>query len=254
MPPKHEAPKGGNEIRSIIKEVIKAEMSPINTKLDSIIDDNKAFRDRLTKVESDGSKLKSDTSKILGDVKLPKADIHSNAIAIDALEQYGRRNAVRINNVRVESIPSSVRKVRDSAVTIYDTDQFVINLADRDLHIELNAGAISRSHIVGKIKNGKCQIIVKFVRYNTRRVILEAKGHLKHNVDGIFITEDLTKVRYTALRNLAGARRDGKIFSYWSRDGNLYYKLNDASKPVKVDDPFNPVLGLVRAPDVSMEM
>jgi hypothetical protein len=56
---------------------------------------------------------------------------------------------------------------------------------------------IGRSHIIGKVKDGKSQVIVRFISYRTRNKVYSNKKGLKNHPDKIFITENLTKYRET---------------------------------------------------------
>lgn len=145
--------------------------------------------------------------------------------AIEELEQYGRRNALRVLNVCKNDIPVDPNgKV--------DTDSYIIDLVRDRLHIELSPNAISRSHLVGRVQDdGKCQIIVKFARYNTRAVIFNAKKALKNYPDKIFISEDLTKVRFGAVRYLSQLRKESVIHSYWTLDGRVFFKREEKGEP-----------------------
>ena len=54
---------------------------------------------------------------------------------------------------------------------------------------------IGRSRVIGKVTNGKSQVIVRFLSYRIRNSVYTNKKALKGDPDGICITENLTKYR-----------------------------------------------------------
>jgi exosome complex exonuclease DIS3/RRP44 len=121
----------------------------------------------------------------------------------DDLEQYSRRNCLRIFGV-----PES----RDE-----NTDQLVVKVA-KDIGVDLGLCDIDRSHRVGKkISNKHRAIICKFVSHNARQAIYSNKKKLKGSK--VHIVEDLTKLRldlYTKVVKKVGPQ------NAWTLDGNIY--------------------------------
>jgi hypothetical protein len=111
---------------------------------------------------------------------------------------------------------------------VLDTDTYIVNFINDRLHIQTSAMAISQSHIVGKINEAKgtCQIIRKFVRYNTRRLVFQNKSLLKGS--RIYISEDLTPLRYKVYQGLVDFRKRDMIVSVWSSDGRILYKCKNS--------------------------
>ena len=108
---------------------------------------------------------------------------------IDELEQYGRRNAVR-----VFGIPEIKRNKKDGPVKFENTDALVLNVFKNKLNLNLSYHDISRSHRVGKPRDGRPRpIIVKFVSYRRKREVFSCKKKLKGT--DLTITEDLTAQR-----------------------------------------------------------
>lgn len=128
----------------------------------------------------------------------------------DDLEQYQRRNNLRIFGVR-ETIKEN-------------TDQLVLDIVREKMGVELKVEAIERSHRVGAKPRPRDDgttphrpIIVRFCSYRDRRRVFEEKKKLKGT--GITFKEDLTVRRLEVLRTAVdkfGVRNtwtvDGKVF------------------------------------------
>jgi len=123
-------------------------------------------------------------------VEGPRKDIESKDIKIaaakantstrtDKLEQYQRRNSLRIFGVKEETNES--------------TNQIAIDVA-RQIGVVVSPSDIDRFHRIGKSGGKKHRpIIVKFVSYDKRNEVFKAKKILRKT--GIVIQEDLTKIR-----------------------------------------------------------
>jgi hypothetical protein len=51
--------------------------------------------------------------------------------------------------------------------------------------VNLTINDIGRSHVIGRSKSGKCQVIVRFLSYRTRNLVNTNKKSLRANPDGI---------------------------------------------------------------------
>jgi hypothetical protein len=78
---------------------------------------------------------------------------------------------------------------------------------------------IGRSHVIGKHKDGKSQVIVRFLSYRVREKVYNSKKELKRHPDKIFITENLTQYRTNLVKALAELKYSRKIHAYWTTDG-----------------------------------
>lgn len=144
--------------------------------------------------------------------------IQKQAEQIDDLEQYSRRNCLR-----VFGIPESDKE---------DTDEVIVTLAKNKLGVNIDQHDIDRSHRTGP-KNGKSNrprpIIVKFVSYRNRKIIITSRRKLKGS--GISIQEDLTLNR----RNLlAKAKQHPKTKSVWTVDGKVTVLVDRNGREVKL--------------------
>jgi hypothetical protein len=123
-------------------------------------------------------------------------------VRLEHQEQYSRRTSLRFHNIDVP-------------------------VDDRG-HISTND--ISRSHVIGKVRNGKSQVIVRFLSYRCREKVYNSKRNLKNDADRIFITENLTKTRTNLVKSLADLKYNQNIKTYWTTDGRVYAKLNESSR------------------------
>ena len=131
---------------------------------------------------------------------------------INDLEQYGRRNNVRIDGLinRPDETPAM-------------TTNLVINALNDNIEgLELNHSDIDTAHRIGKVKFGnKRQIIVKFISRMTRDKLMSQKYQLKNT--GIFVNEDLTFINQHVLASLRKKLPD-EVDQAWSQNGRLWYK------------------------------
>jgi exosome complex exonuclease DIS3/RRP44 len=130
----------------------------------------------------------------------------------DALEQYGRRNCLRV--VGVPEGPSAT-----------STDEYIVKLC-ADIGVPVGVKDIDRSHRIGKPGNPKPRaIIVKFVSYRARNLVFKSRSKLKNcGYKDIFINEDLTKSRSALLYKARILTKNGKIQGAWSSDGSILIK------------------------------
>ena len=120
-------------------------------------------------------------------IKLKQA-LSLNVFNVDALEQYGRRE-----NLRIHGSPESKEKQDDG-------ENIVFELA-KELKIDLKSSDIQRAHRLGKKKKTADakprQVIVRFLSYKKRNEFLKAKSRLRDSkyFPDAFITEDITPLR-----------------------------------------------------------
>ena len=142
---------------------------------------------------------------------------------VDELEQYGRRNAVTI---------SGIPENKDD-----NTDQIMLDITRDKLGIKLEAHEIGRSH---RIPGGPPPrqdsafrprpIVVKFISYNVRKRVYDARKNLKNHTPGghIYINEHLTRTRSGLLYSCRSLVKGQKAKQAWSFDGRIFMKdFND---------------------------
>ena len=181
---------------------------------------------------------------------------------VDELEQYSRRNSIRITGISEDEHE--------------DVNKRVLDLFNHKMGVSTTIEDIDRMHRVGKRGNKPRAVLVKFATYRARGAVFKAKKFLKPGAprptrdapawnlgtaaglvvdpathplpgdpveprprqdavipepqepfDGVFIAEDLTEVRKTLLYCCRQARRAEKIMDCWSYDGRVTVKDNN---------------------------
>lgn len=170
---------------------------------------NKSLRDQLEAKEQQIMELQGEVSDL-------KAETTRLSDAVDELEQYGRRNAVRIWSKTMPELPDE------------NTDDLVLQYAEK-VGVQLPPNSIGRSHRVGKPSPGKTRpIIVKFTTYNTRKRLYDARK----NCDDVYVSEDLTRTRSSIFYKARLERNYGRFKHCWTTDGRINIRLQDDRKRV----------------------
>lgn len=129
----------------------------------------------------------------------------------DELEQYTRRNSLRISGIPETPDENCYGKALSLA-----NDQLKLNPP-------LTLSDIDRTHRAGPRKPGQPRaLLVKFATYQQRDRIMSAKRNL-HNPQ-VFINEDLTRKRAVLFWHARQAKREGRIKDAWTRDGRVMIK------------------------------
>lgn len=144
----------------------------------------------------------------------------------DNLEQYTRRNTLRISGIPEE--------------TDEETDKIVLHLAS-NLGVGLSDNDIDRSHRVGVpgrvgtapgAKRKDRDIIVKFTRYNARNKLYQKRKELRSIpvMNSVFINEDLTRKRSKLLYDARLLARAKLLKAAYSSDGKILVRDNEGSR------------------------
>lgn len=135
---------------------------------------------------------------------------------IDDLEQYSRRNSLRVSGINESKNEN--------------TDDLIIKLSDA-VGAEITLSEIGRSHRVGKPNPGRPDkprdILVKFVSYRSRQKLYKLRSTFKDNGYGSsYVNEDLTRRRSYILFKARDLVRSRHLLGAWSSDGNLLARDN----------------------------
>ena len=132
---------------------------------------------------------------------------------LNDLEQYGRRNNVRISGLTFDNKYENSQQTAKGIATILN-NQMGLNISSYDIDI---------AHRLGKYEEHKIRnVIVKFVQRQLKVTVMKNTKKLKGTP--ISINEDLTSIN---LEVLASLRLKGKdtIEKSWSYEGKLYAKM-----------------------------
>ena len=214
-------------IRPFITDAINdAVLSAVTAVEKTLFSKLKKDQDELSKrVDNVESKLKStellikENDKKLNDKNIMinklQAEVESLRIHTDDLEQYGRRQSIRLYNVPLEGCA--------------DGEEAALKMFNELMKVNVSADEIERPHPLGPK-----QLLVKFKSYKTKAIVYKAKSSLKDNDYGIFMTEDLTKRNHGIIKDLLLLKKSEQIHSFWTMDGKIYVKLEDSSKPKQI--------------------
>lgn len=137
----------------------------------------------------------------------------------DELEQYSRRNSMRISGLNEEENE--------------DSFELVMNLANTKLALDppLQPSDIDRVHRTGKPQAGRQRtLLVKFATYRQRDRLMSKRRALKETGSRIFMNEDLTKTRSSLLWHARNAKRQNQIKDCFSSDGRIIIRKVDGTK------------------------
>ena len=184
----------------INKQIIKSQ-----GKLSKQVDRNEANIVELFKKVNDSSK---ELDKYRTRIEQLKNDKQKLTNSINNMEQYTRRNSIRVFGVKEEEGES--------------TNEITKDLCRKHLGITLSDSDIDRSHRVGPAKDdGKRAIIIKFARHDTKHQVMKARRKLKGTT--VVIKQDLTKDNNNILK---AAVDSDKISKAWSWDGRIFAVKN----------------------------
>ena len=140
-------------------------------------------------------------------------------LRVENQEQYSRRTSLRFHNIRVPL--NNMGRIKHPV----DTDSIILDVCQNNLSItDMKKDDIGRSHVIGKAKDEKSQVIVRFLSHRVREKVYSSKKELKRHPDKIFITENLTQYRTHLVKALAELKYSRKIHAYWTTDGRIYLK------------------------------
>ena len=158
---------------------------------------------------------------------------------VDNLEQFTRRNSVRINGI--------------AELDGEDCHKIVSDLVTDSLDLPLNPWEIIGCHRVGPApKKGQsssvypCSIIAKFISHHKKNEVIRDRRKLKSARPDTYINEDLTKTRANLHRLARQLKKKKVIDQCWTFDGKLF--LKDFNNHVDILD--NAIKLIALYPDV----
>lgn len=204
-------------VGNVVKQVLVELIPTISTLISSAV--QAATEPIISKLnELSSGELYSEPSHKL------KSVVQHQKLDIDRLEQYSRRDSIRISGLPEEQNEN--------------TNEKIVKIA-KDLGLQIQLSDISVSHRLGKPnragRNGNAPtprpVIAKFVRRDIKTQMCMKKKNLKNiqGCDGIYIDEDLTPLRYRIVRELR--KEPGRFV--WTIDGKIHTKITKDGKDIK---------------------
>lgn len=200
-----------SDMKETVKDTIKEQLPDMaNDIVSKVIT---GLNERISRLETENERLDKDIKSLRKENKTLKTTVCKLEKAVDAGEQYSRRNSLRMSGVEESNTEN--------------TDTIVLDVA-RAIGSEVDINEIDRSHRVGKPKVGKNRdIIIKFATYRARQKLYSHRTALKDSgYAGIFLNEDLTKPRMNLLYLARVKVRGRYLKGCWSSDGTILVKDN----------------------------
>ena len=167
----------------------------LETRCQQLENVNKELRDEIVKIGGDNQKCLE---------------------AVDAVEQYSRRNSIRVLGV--------------PCVSANETEKAVLELINNGSGLSILPDHVDRCHPVGRERNGRRDIIVKFTSYRFRREVLSKRKEFRES--GISVVEDLTSKRYKLLKS---ARAHLGAREVWVSEGRVYCRVEGTKTHIRSD-------------------
>ena len=193
-------------------------------------------RQQLEEINSSFKKLLQEVANLKNDFaiykqKLRKAEVVNERLRqqlnlslykTDALEQYGRRENLRIYNVSETN--SNI-----------DDEEMALHIA-KEMNISLTDMEVQRAHRLSQKRNGKSRpIIVKFMCYKKRSQFISSKKKLKDSArfSNVYVAEDLASLRAKLLRYVKN-ECNNQFEQIHTKNGSILMKTSaetDESQP-----------------------
>lgn len=176
------------ELESLISNIVRQVMEPLSETIKNLTNEVSTFKKKLKEKDDKICKLEEYVETRL-----------------DELEQYGRRN-----NLRIFGVPEKQDE---------NTDDIVLDIASK-IGVDMDISYIDRCHRVGrKVPGANRPIIVKFSGYAVRAEYFQKKKQLRGTKTTV--REDLTVFRLKVLKEAVKCYGVKRV---WSRDGVI--KIN----------------------------
>jgi len=137
---------------------------------------------------------------------------------LDEHEQYSRRTSIRISGMKETKDENLIAKTKDILSTM--------DISEED---------INRMHRVGPAGTPNRQILLQFTNYTAKRNAMHNRKKLKTKAPGIFINEDLTRMRSKIMYEARKKKKEGLINDAWTYDGRMIIKEKNGKISTIVD-------------------
>ena len=155
-----------------------------------------------------------DNDSLRSENSLLREKVEELEFTSDNLEQYSRRNNLKLSGLSEDTANSN-------------TDKVILDLCT-ELRLSLSEVDIDRSHRVGKPNLPKPrQIIVKFTSYRARQKLYKARSQLKRTHRTVYVNEDLTKERNKLLYDASQHLKHSLVDRDRTSDGVIMIKDKD---------------------------
>ncbi|XP_034241163.1 uncharacterized protein LOC117645228 [Thrips palmi] len=194
------------QAEEISEKTLQKIIDKVYEKYKAVIDEQQVTVKNLS---DEVQKLREVNAKLNDEIEKLQLAADNATRRFDELEQYGRRN-----NLRIWGIKESAGE---------DVDKLVVDMA-RKIGANIDGSCLDRAHRVGRpsSNNKPRPIIVKFTSYAHRREMWKNKRALKGSP--VSIAEDLTRARAALLYKVNNTYPRKTV---WTSDGVILVKYND---------------------------
>ena len=188
-----------NEMKSFFKETLKSELAASRQEIQSLHSTVKVLQDAVAAKDQQLSTLQ---------------------LKVDELEQYSRRNNVRIAGIQEDETE--------------DVGKIVLDLINDQLGLDppMEVREIDRVHRVGTINPDKHRpVLLKLATYRSRKRIMQLGPEAKKKCNKIYFNDDLTRLRSEMLWKLRTKKKAKLIEGCWTSEGRVL--IMDNAKVIK---------------------
>lgn len=233
-----------DEIMKEIKSEMRSEFDKINeriknvntklveqaTEVENLKSESSDLKEEIEKLKSENDRLKTKNEEIADLLTQREQRILVNEKEINELEQYTRRNSLRIYGISDNDKNENSRTSANRAVSmIKDKLEVPITIADVDI-----------AHRLGQFRtDGNRPIIIKFISRELKDTVLRHRRKLKGTA--LVIREDLTTKNAKLLEKVS---HHSNVKNAWSDDGKIIALLHSGIKiRVKLNSNLQSLLG-----------
>lgn len=223
-----------NELKDEITSEIKAEMKSeydkihekikkVNTKLveqatevENLKSEASDLKEEIEKLKSENDRLKTKNEQISDTLAQREQKLQVNEKEINELEQYTRRNSLRIYGIHDNDRNENARMSANKAIAmIKDKLEVPVTIADVDI-----------AHRLGQFReDGNRPIIIKFVSREMKDTVLRHRRKLKGTT--FVVREDLTTKNAKLLEKVS---QHANVKSAWSDNGKIIALLQSGNR------------------------
>lgn len=216
----------GIEIKTELDKVyeqlrsVKEKLHITGNEVEELKNSHSALSDEVEKVKVENEFIKQ-KNKALEELLVERENrIKVHGVMMNNMEQYTRRNSIRIYGIDDQQREETYEKSRELVIKMLN-DKLSINLTSKDIDV---------AHRLGKfLTDGNRPIICKFVRRSTKFEVLAVRRRLKGS--SIVIREDLTTKNAKLLETVSAKP---EVKNAWSHDGKIIALLRNGKK-IRVD-------------------
>lgn len=221
--------------------------------IENTLENYKKSNDELVRRVNDLESINNDLSCEVKHMNEAFERMHVHKVGlnkkIDDIETYTKRENLIIHGLQCSSyadaatVPSAQNAMNiESSQTVC---RAVVEFCVGTLRVDVTLADISTAHRLPTkrmpnrinasghvIPPPSPPIMVRFANRRSRDAVYNARLSLRNAQHRIYINEHLSDAALAIYNSLRGLRKDKKIHSFWSRNGNVYYKKTNSDQEV----------------------